>query len=835
MRTVLIVGQNGETMQRLRTMLAGAAYQIIDVSTDPVSIVDSVRLHEPDVIVIDGDSPKHKNIRKAIRTVQAEGKTPVILVGPDESGGEAESPDERPFGYIANPLRKRAVMATIEAALSVKKGEEDAPRDDNAVPPAKTVAGGTVLIHDDLISFVNAHAQSILGYAEEEMIRTDLLSHIHVDDRQSVRELRDSQLSGEADTGGVVRARIVDKRGRAKAIEIEMEPLRWEGRSVLLVHVEEIDERETSQEPEDIYRLVVENAVEAIAVIQGGIVRYANPALKKMLGYAEEEIIGKQYTAFIHDEDRQKATRRKGERRTGDAGSTSPESRLVHKDGGVVRIETSSTPIIWGRKRATLNVMRNIGEQEHSETTLTDGQEQMRYFLDNLSDIAYMSDGRGYITYMNKTAETISGVKLKDILNKPPKLLLFSEESREIALDAFQAVMHGQTFDCELTFNNRRTFDFRNQPLRGKSGKIIGAFGIAREITQAKNEEEKLKLEAERKSAILNSMYERIQYLDTTMRIVWANNSVCRSMGLELEEIEGNQCFQLFHRRTEPCEECPAVKAIKTGQIQKGEIPYPDGKTWLLRSYPIRDEHFNVIGVTIKSADIGEQAQDREKLSHIMSIGRSATKDGIHFSAPLAPEYLYPFSLLIDYQNDEFIISLGWREFEKEFPLHRLTRSETATARFVYLAARMKLSPPGWVDKEIIRPGKRDININALRRLLEDSNIPWCDKISARMLIRSSRDENRRIRLALLPENIEITENIKKYRSKKHKYALGITEKIGELEESLARSRGDDEYLKEELKIQRINRINILKSIEIVEYLIHETVKMLKSSEPNKK
>jgi hypothetical protein len=170
---------------------------------------------------------------------------------------------------------------------------------------------------------------------------------------------------------------------------------------------------------------------------------------------------------------------------------------------------------------------------------------------------------------------------------------------------------------------------------------------------------------------------------------------------------------------------------------------------------------------------------------------------------------------------------LKWKELNKEWNLSRLVKSETATVRFIYLASRMKAGGPEWVDKEIIKPGKADINLNALRKLLEDCRIPWCDNISARMLIRSSKDESKKIRLAIKPENIEITENIKKYKSKKYKYLETINEKIREYEEKLKESTSDKEYLKDELRIQKVNKINVLKNIETVEFLVHETVKVL--------
>jgi PAS domain S-box-containing protein len=698
---------------------------------------------------------------------------------------------------------------------------------------------GTILIHRGMIHFLSEGARVIFGNGGREMVLTDFLSCFHPDDREAVRELTSRTDTRDGDAGGATMSRVIDARGDEKAFELEAEPVDWEGESGLLVHVRRIKKGTkppaSNRKPDDLYRLVVERATERVAVVSDGTIEYLNPALSELLGYTPREVSGRAFLELVLDEDREKAADLLNPGKPGDSGSAPVKLRVIGRDGNAIRVEIVCSPIVRGSREGIIVYIRTIADEVRASETVTDGLEQMKYFLDNLTDIAYMSDDRGYITYMNNAAEAISGVKLSDILNKPPKLMLFATESREMALDAFQAVMSGQTFECELTFRNGLTFDFKNQPLRGKDGQIIGAFGIAREITRGRNEEEKLKREAQQQSAILNSMYERIQYLDNKMRIVWANKSVCHSIGLGLEEIEGNQCYQLFHRRAEPCEGCPAVKALKSGHIQKGEIPYPDGKTWLLRSYPIRDESLAVIGVTIKSVDIGEQAQDRQKISQLVSIGRSATKDGTRFSAPLDPEYLYPFSLFIDYQNDEFDIGLKWKEFNKEFSLNRLTRSETATARFIYLAARMKASPPGWVDKDTIKPGKRDINVNALRRLLENSNIPWCDKISARMLIRSSRDENKRIRLAILPENIEISRRIKDYRSKKHKYVSGIAEKIAYLEEGLADSQGADAYIKEELKIQRINRINILKSIETVEYLIHETIKILDSSETHMK
>ncbi|MCI0481677.1 MAG: hypothetical protein L0213_08835, partial [Candidatus Dadabacteria bacterium] len=196
------------------------------------------------------------------------------------------------------------------------------------------------------------------------------------------------------------------------------------------------------------------------------------------------------------------------------------------------------------------------------------------------------------------------------------------------------------------------------------------------------------------------------------------------------------------------------------------------------------------------------------------------------FLAPLDPNYIYPFSLSIDFQRDTFQVTLRWDEYPREHVMKRLARSESAMARLIYLAARMKTDSTGWVDKSLIRPGTMDTNLNKLRSLLEDSNVPFLDRFSSRMLIRSDREK--KIRLALSASNIEISPNIRDFRSKKHRYMEAVTKRIKTLQREMKKSLEPKEYLISELAIQRQNEANLKKSIEVVETLIHESVALLK-------
>ena len=61
-----------------------------------------------------------------------------------------------------------------------------------------------------------------------------------------------------------------------------------------------------TEKSEKFFRCLVENASDIVAVLDPhGVIRYANPAITKVMGYSPEEFVGKNMLDFIHEEDRQ--------------------------------------------------------------------------------------------------------------------------------------------------------------------------------------------------------------------------------------------------------------------------------------------------------------------------------------------------------------------------------------------------------------------------------------------------------------------------------------------------------------------------------------------------
>ena len=130
--------------------------------------------------------------------------------------------------------------------------------------------------------------------------------------------------------------------------------------------------------------------------------------------------------------------------------------------------------------------------RKQAEEALGMSEKRFRNFLENLGDAAYEADSSGNITYANKISEKITGMPLKDIIGKS-FLPLFTKESQSVAMDVFQRTLNGESPEYELTFTNGNICHFKNEPLIDRDGRVIGVFGIARDITVRKNAEEALR------------------------------------------------------------------------------------------------------------------------------------------------------------------------------------------------------------------------------------------------------------------------------------------------------------------------------------------------------
>jgi PAS domain S-box-containing protein len=135
------------------------------------------------------------------------------------------------------------------------------------------------------------------------------------------------------------------------------------------------------QKSEEKYRLVVENADEAILIAQDGLLKYVNPTTLKILGYSEDLLTSRPFIEIIHPEDREKLYEAHSRRMKGEETRPVLQFRVIAQDGTFKLAASHAIMISWEGKPATLNYLTDITDQKKADEERQKGFERLRKAL----------------------------------------------------------------------------------------------------------------------------------------------------------------------------------------------------------------------------------------------------------------------------------------------------------------------------------------------------------------------------------------------------------------------------------------------------------------------
>jgi diguanylate cyclase (GGDEF)-like protein/PAS domain S-box-containing protein len=110
-------------------------------------------------------------------------------------------------------------------------------------------------------------------------------------------------------------------------------------------------------------RQIIENANEAIIVVQDNRIRFANPRTMSLTGYLRPELAIKPFAELLHPEDQQMVVDRQHRRLAGKPVPNLYPFRICAKDGAQKWVQISAVRINWDNKPATLNFFTDITDK----------------------------------------------------------------------------------------------------------------------------------------------------------------------------------------------------------------------------------------------------------------------------------------------------------------------------------------------------------------------------------------------------------------------------------------------------------------------------------------
>jgi len=127
----------------------------------------------------------------------------------------------------------------------------------------------------------------------------------------------------------------------------------------------------------------------------------------------------------------------------------------------------------------------------------------------------------------------------------------------------------------------------------------------------------------------LDCIQDGVSILDTELNVKYVNNSMKNWYSLSGDFI-GLKCFQIYHNRTQPCDNCPVLHTLVKKSPHIGVVKYSLGGLdmgWQqLFAIPILDKHSELVGVLEYVRDISYQYQLEDDLRCIMEKYQSLEK-----------------------------------------------------------------------------------------------------------------------------------------------------------------------------------------------------------------
>jgi PAS domain S-box-containing protein len=291
-----------------------------------------------------------------------------------------------------------------------------------------TTAGMVYINEKGRFLDVNRAFCRFLGYEKDELLRMSVMDITHPEDLSETRQKFGEAVAGPYHVTNLEK-RYIRKDGETVwghttavvALDSNMKPI-W-----CLAVVQDISKRKRAEEKlrdsEEKYRLLVENAAEAIFVAQDGILKFINPKTAEVIGYPDEAFTPRPLIDFVHPDDREMILSRHLERLEGKAPPSTYCFRMMDRFGNTKWAELRPVRIIWEGKPATLNFLIDITERKGVEKALRESEEQFRAMFNNMhSGVAIyeaVGDGDDFVFRdFNVAAEQISRISREQVIGK---------------------------------------------------------------------------------------------------------------------------------------------------------------------------------------------------------------------------------------------------------------------------------------------------------------------------------------------------------------------------------------------------------------------------------
>jgi len=400
---------------------------------------------------------------------------------------------------------------------------------------------------DGMFRDVNDLFCKILGYEKEVLIKMGFDELTYIEDK-NVSNMNFQRLKDNKQSTVKLEKRYLNREGEIIWVDLSARLMSdSEGVPIrIVITIVDITNRknveEQLQKSEEKYKMLFnETPLGYQSLDIDDYLTEVNEQWAQILGYSREEVLGKWFGDFISpsyiDEFKTSLPLFKKQ------GYINSKFVMLHKNGSNLYIDFDGK-IGYdqnGKFKQSHCTLKDITKQWELERELSENRHLMNSLMANTPDPVYIKNTEGKYLFFNKAAEKFSGKKASDILGKGVEAVFPLHVAQELTARDNEIFDKKDIITSEEkvlgTLGNFNTFLSTKGPIFDENHKLLGMFGISRDITERKQREEELRVSERKYRLITENTADVITvYNNTQGQFTFISPSVINLRGFSIEE-----------------------------------------------------------------------------------------------------------------------------------------------------------------------------------------------------------------------------------------------------------------------------------------------------------
>ncbi|MEW9669958.1 PAS domain S-box protein [Ammoniphilus sp. 3BR4] len=343
-----------------------------------------------------------------------------------------------------------------------------------------------------------------------------------------------------------------------------------------------------------------------------------NPAMVKLLGYSEEELLQQSFIPLVPEDDLERTIQHY---RTAANGMTQRyQTKAIHKNGRIVHVDVANMPIIVDDEVVGVyGIAKDITERIAEQESLRQSEELFQLISENSRDIISITSPEGRISYVSPSIRALLGYEPEEVIGSIRYDFWHPDDAKEFKKGNLTDNANEDILVRRIKHKNGHYvwIETSVKTRTNEQGEKFHAIGISRDITDRKLADDELRKAKDRLQSLVMNNADAIWVIDMEDRVLEINPAFETLFDWSAEDVLGRklpivpdflkESIQHNHERVKKGISMAGIETIR----QRRDGSLLDVSAALS---PIVDSQGRVVGITGTCRDITPRKKVEDRL-----------------------------------------------------------------------------------------------------------------------------------------------------------------------------------------------------------------------------